>query len=57
VKVIARTMKEEISWVKITVEDSGIGIDQESLQKLLTHFTHIDFEGRKSMNPNGVGLG
>jgi len=50
-------MKEEISWVKITVEDSGIGIDQESLQKLLTHFTHIEFEGRKSMNPNGVGLG
>jgi len=45
------------SWVKISVEDSGIGIAQENVKKLFSSYTKIDFEGREAINPNGVGLG
>ena len=45
------------NWVEICVEDSGIGMSQENVKKLFTHYTHIEFEGRQKMNPTGVGLG
>jgi len=56
VKLSAKIL-ENLPCVRITIEDSGIGMSQENVQKLFAYFTHIEFEGRKSMNPNGVGLG
>jgi len=45
------------SWIKITVEDSGIGMTRENIRKLFSKYTHIEFEERQIMNPGGVGLG
>ena len=44
-------------FVKVTVEDTGIGMNQENIKKLFSSYTHIDFEGRQVMNPQGAGLG
>ena len=44
-------------WVKITVQDSGIGMTQEDVQKLFSSYTQIEFKGRETINPTGVGLG
>jgi len=57
VKLIAAPVEGNPSWVKITVEDSGIGMSPRSLQKLFSNYTHIEFEGRTQINPTGVGLG
>jgi len=56
VKLTAMPMLKA-SWVKISVEDSGIGINQENIKKLFSSYTQIEFEGKQIMNPNGVGLG
>jgi len=50
-------MNQQHQWVKIVVEDSGIGISQENMKKLFSNYTHIEFEGRQIMNSAGVGLG
>ena len=47
----------QAQWVKISVEDSGIGMSEENITKLFSNYTHIEFEERQSMNPSGVGLG
>jgi len=47
----------EPNLIKISVEDSGIGMSHENVQKLFSSYTHIEFEERQSMNPTGVGLG
>jgi len=57
VKLTASLAKEDTSWVKISVQDSGIGMSQGEVQKLFSDYTHIEFEGRQVMNPSGVGLG
>jgi len=57
VKLKAEMISEAPSWVKISVEDSGIGMSQEGVQKLFTRYTQIESEGSKLMNPTGVGLG
>ena len=56
VKLCARPINHS-KWVKICVEDSGIGMSQESMNKLFSNYTHIEFEGRQILNPTGVGLG
>jgi len=56
IKLTAKPMPEA-PWVQITVQDSGIGMGQENIQKLFTNYTHIEFEGRQNMNPTGAGLG
>jgi signal transduction histidine kinase len=56
VKLTAQAISGSSS-VRITVEDSGIGMFPENLQKLFTAYTHIEFEERQSMNPTGAGLG
>ena len=47
----------EPNLIQISVEDSGIGMSQENVQKLFSSYTHIEFEERQAMNPTGVGLG
>jgi len=53
----AVSSNENPSRVKVTVEDSGIGMSQDNVKKLFTSYTHIEFEGRQKMNPTGVSLG
>src|SRR5690242_3227210 len=55
--VISFAEDESQSSVKVSVEDSGVGISQENISKLFRDYTHIDFNGREAMNPTGVGLG
>jgi len=57
VKLTAKPIFEASSWVKISVEDSGIGMSQENVKKLFTAYTHIEFKERQVMNPTGAGLG
>jgi len=45
------------SWVKVTVQDTGIGINEKDMNKLFEMFSHIEFKSRSVMNPSGVGLG
>ena len=49
--------EDEKRFLKIEVEDQGIGIPKEDQKKLFTEFTHIENYDRISVNPNGVGLG
>jgi CheY-like chemotaxis protein len=48
---------DDPNCIKISVQDSGIGMTQENLQKLFSDYTHIEFKERASINPTGVGLG
>lgn len=43
--------------IKVTVEDTGIGIPEAEQAKLFTEFARIENYNRGNMNPNGVGLG
>jgi len=57
IKLIARPI-EGLPWLKILVEDSGIGMSSDDMKKLFAgNFTHIDFQDRELINPAGVGLG
>ena len=49
--------ENEKRFLKIAVEDQGIGIPKEEQKKLFTEFAHIENYDRASVNPNGVGLG
>jgi len=56
IKLTASPM-ENNRWVKIAVEDSGIGMIRENVKRLFSSYTHIDSKGREQINPAGVGLG
>ncbi|MEO1394134.1 MAG: ATP-binding protein [Cyanobacteria bacterium J06634_5] len=43
-------------WVKITVKDSGIGIDPEHLSKLFTPFVMVDGSHTRPYEGTGLGL-
>jgi len=45
------------SWIKVSVEDSGIGISKEDMQKLFSSSMNTETEERPIINPTGVGLG
>ena len=57
IKLSAKSLDDQPNCVKVTVEDSGIGMNRENVQKLFSHYTRIEFEGKQKMNPRGVGLG
>jgi len=57
IKLTAIPLAEEENWVKIIVEDSGIGIRQENIHKLFSSYSTIEFEERQAINSSGVGLG
>jgi len=47
--------REGKEWIRFAVEDTGIGIDQQELNKLFDYFTRVErFETRHN---EGVGLG
>jgi len=45
------------NYIKITCEDSGIGMAKDDLKKLFSDYTHIEVADRAAINPTGVGLG
>jgi len=55
--ILSAVPTEDPNCLKISVQDSGIGMTQEDTKKLFSDYTHIEFAERSSMNPTGVGLG
>ena len=56
VRLVASVI-EGTSRIKVSVEDSGIGMTKDDVDKLFGIYTHIDLQDRASINPSGVGLG
>ena len=60
VKLIVKRVPESPSWVKIIVEDSGVGISRGNLNKIFSSYTTIEYEDNKQAINNSsarVGLG
>lgn len=47
---------KKVCKITICVEDSGIGIPKEDMDKLFTKFMRLDFEQNKTISGLGVGL-
>ncbi len=47
--------KGEVTWLKVRVEDTGIGIKREDLPMLFNNFSQLDT--KKNRNIEGTGLG
>jgi len=47
---------DDISRIKLTVADTGIGMDQDSKQKLFTAFTQADTSITRNFGGTGLGL-
>ena len=57
VKVIVKSSQKHSNCLKITVDDSGMGMSKNDVGKLFKKFTHIDHQNQATINPTGVGLG
>ena len=55
--ILSAVPTENSDCLKISVQDSGIGMTKEDIEKLFSDYTHIEFAERKDINPTGVGLG
>jgi len=55
--ILSATPADDPNCVKISVQDSGIGIKKENVKKLFADYTHIEFADRAVINSTGVGLG
>jgi len=56
VKISAEPV-ESMPWIKIVIQDSGIGMTKEEVKQLFSVFTHIESHDRDNLNPTGAGLG
>lgn len=48
--------KEDTAWLKIDVEDTGIGIREEHLEELFESFKRVDLNHNYSIEGTGLGL-
>lgn len=48
--------KEDTAWLKIDVEDTGIGIREEDLEELFESFKRVDLNHNYSIEGTGLGL-
>lgn len=48
--------EQELAWLKIDVEDTGIGIRQENLEQLFESFQRVDLEKNYAIEGTGLGL-
>ena len=53
---VSYTTQEEGINLKISVEDTGIGITEENLKKLFTSFQQVDTRKNRSIEGTGLGL-
>ncbi|WP_173273604.1 CHASE domain-containing protein [Thiosulfatimonas sediminis] len=56
VKVILEHLENKQAWVKLSVEDNGIGISPELQQKLFQPFEQADRSTTRSFGGTGLGL-
>jgi len=55
--ILSAMPTEDPKCLKISVQDSGIGMSKDDTKKLFSDYTHIEFAERADINPTGVGLG
>lgn len=48
--------EQETAWIKIDVEDTGIGIRKEDLEKLFESFQRVDLKANYNIEGTGLGL-
>ena len=53
---VSSVIKDDICRIIISVEDSGIGIKQENINKLFTKFERLGVEGHATIEGTGLGL-
>lgn len=53
---VSSVQKDGVCRLIISVEDSGIGIKQESIDKLFTKFERLDIEKNNTIEGTGLGL-
>ena len=56
VRVSTEAIEDEAVWVKVAVEDSGIGISDEALSRLFEAFTQADSSTTRKYGGTGLGL-
>jgi len=57
VKLSVRCEREaDIVWLTIRVEDTGIGIKKEDMDKLFTTYTQVDSKSNRKIEGTGLGL-
>jgi len=48
--------KEDVNWIRVSVQDQGIGISAEEKQKIFTKFYRCDNDTTKVIKGTGLGL-
>ncbi len=56
IRVSSQISKEKPDFVEITVQDSGIGIKEEDLEKLFKPFQRIEIPNKVKVSATGLGL-
>lgn len=54
--VVVDHIEDEMVYLKIQVQDSGIGIREEDFSKLFTSFQRLDLEQNRTVEGTGLGL-
>ncbi|WP_281202511.1 HAMP domain-containing sensor histidine kinase [Cytobacillus kochii] len=53
---ISIILKEERDWIKVQIQDNGIGMNQEEMKKVFNRFYRSDLSRNRSIAGSGLGL-